>query len=86
MSELNQATQTETPAETPAEQVSLQINDILSAAQIIQLASTRGAFRTEEFTQIGAVYDRMVSFLQASGALVPTPAPGDTPAEQSPAA
>ena len=59
----------ETPAEAPV--VQLQLQDILAAAQIIQLASSRGAFRTEEFTQVGSVYERLVGFLQASGALQP---------------
>lgn len=77
----------DTPAaapEAPA-QVQLQLQDILLAAQTIQLASTRGAFRAEEFTQVGGVYERLVSFLQASGALAPAqPAAGT--ADQSPAA
>ena len=70
-------------AET-APQVQLQLSDILTAAQIIQLASSRGAFRAEEFTQVGGVYERLVSFLQASGALQAAPA-GETPAEETPA-
>ena len=40
---------------------------------MIQLASTRGAYRAEEFTTVGGVYERLVGFLQASGALAPTP-------------
>ena len=65
----------ETPAvapEAPA-QLQLQLQDILAAAQMIQLASTRGAYRAEEFTTVGGVYERLVGFLQASGALAPTP-------------
>jgi hypothetical protein len=77
----------ETPAvapEAPA-QAQLQLQDILAAAQMIQLASTRGAFRAEEFTTVGGVYERLVGFLQASGAVAPatdeSPAVTDTPAE-----
>jgi hypothetical protein len=64
--------------------VQLQLSDILVAAQSIQLASTRGAFRAEEFTQIGGCYERLVAFLQSTGALQqPTgasaaPTSGDT--------
>jgi hypothetical protein len=76
----DQTTQ-ETTQETPA---TLQLQDILAAAQCIQLASTRGAFRVEEFTQIGGIYERLVSFLQASGAL--TSADGEQPADETPAA
>jgi hypothetical protein len=56
---------------TAAPVVQLQIADILLSAQTIQLASSRGAFRAEEFTQIGGLYERLVAFLQASGALQP---------------
>ena len=79
----DETTQTpEAPAEAPA---SLQMQDILGAAQCIQLASTRGAFRAEELSQVGGVYDRLVGFMQASGALQPAPqtdAPADAPAAQ----
>lgn len=66
--------------EQPAAQpTSLQLSDILLTAQCIQLASQRGAFRAEEFTQVGGVYERLVAFLQASGAL--TQAPAETATE-----
>ena len=76
--------QTTQEAVQAPEQVALQLQDILAAAQCIQLASTRGAFRAEEFTQVGGVYERLVSFLQASGALQ-QPA-GEKPADETPAA
>ena len=71
----------ETPA-VDAPVVQLQLQDILLAAQAIQLASSRGAFRAEEFTQVGGVYERIVGFLQASGA-VKTAAPASESAEES---
>jgi hypothetical protein len=61
---------TTTPA-TDATTVQLQIADLILAAQVVQLAATRGAFKPEEFTQVGALYERIVGFLQASGAIVP---------------
>lgn len=68
----------------PDAPVQLQLSDLLLAAQVIQLASSRGAIKPEEFTQVGALYERIVTFLQASGALKQTgesePA-ADTPAE-----
>lgn len=76
---------TDTAAAPAAPQVQLQLQDILAAAQCIQLASTRGAYRAEEFTQVGGVYERLVAFLQASGALKPATqeeAPAETPAAQ----
>ena len=80
---------TDTTVETAVPQtqpVQLQLQDILAAAQCIQLASSRGAFKAEEFTQVGGVYERLVGFLQASGALQPAEPAGETPAGQSPVA
>jgi hypothetical protein len=78
--EVQQNTQAEQP-QAPAPQ--LQIADLLLVAQVIQLTTKRGAFNAEELSQVGGVYDRIVAFLQASGALTPaqTDAPADTPAE-----
>lgn len=53
----------------------LQIADLLLTAQLIQLTTKRGAFNAEELTQVGGLYDRLVAFLQASGALTPAQAP-----------
>jgi hypothetical protein len=71
------ATQTEqtTQPESDNTTVQLQLSDLLMCAQALQLASTRGAFRAEEFTQIGGVFDRITAFLKASGALASSSAP-----------
>ncbi len=61
---------------TPVAQ--LQISDILLVAQVLQLVSQRGAFKAEEMEQVGGLYNRLVAFLQASGAVQPAP---ETPAE-----
>jgi hypothetical protein len=34
---------------------------LVTVAQIINLAATRGAFRGEELSEVGAVYDRIVA-------------------------
>ncbi len=60
---------------TPVAQ--LQISDILLVAQVLQLVSQRGAFKAEEMEQVGGLYNRLVAFLQASGAVQPAP---ETPA------
>lgn len=57
-------------APTPQD-VQLQITDLVMATQIIQLASQRGAIKAEEMETVGGVYNRFVTFLQASGALKP---------------
>lgn len=69
-----QETQTEQAA-PPESAVQLQLSDLVVCAQAIQLASQRGAFRAEEFTQIGGVFDRITTFLRASGALGSSSAP-----------
>lgn len=60
--------------ETTEPTVQLQLADLVLAVQVIQLASSRAAFKTEEFTQVGGVYERIVKFLQASGAIQPSTA------------
>jgi hypothetical protein len=71
----DQTIQTAPADEAQAAQPQLQLSDILGAAQIIQLASSRGAFKAEEFTQIGGVYERLMGFLQATGAIKPVETP-----------
>lgn len=68
MSDELQQNTAEAPAEQPAG-AQLQIADLLLCAQTIQVASTRGAFKPEEFTQVGGLYERLVAFLNESGAL-----------------
>lgn len=60
----------------------LQLQDLMMAAQVIQLASARGAIKAEEMKEVGGLYERLVSFLQQSGALQPAgaaPQPTEAP-------
>jgi hypothetical protein len=57
---------TDTQSVTPTQ---LQLADLLICAQAIQVASQRGAFRAEEFTQIGGTFDRITAFLKENGLL-----------------
>ena len=41
------------------------IADLDTIKNVIDLACTRGAFRGEEISQVGAVYDKLNSFLEA---------------------
>jgi hypothetical protein len=41
------------------------ITDLDTVKNIINLAATRGAFRGEELSQVGAVYDKLAVFLEA---------------------
>jgi len=41
------------------------ITDLDTIKNIINLAATRGAFRGEELSQVGIVYDKLTVFLEA---------------------
>lgn len=41
------------------------ISDLDTIKNIINLAATRGAFRGEELSMVGTVYDKLTAFLEA---------------------
>lgn len=45
------------------EQTNLTVADIVNVKQIIEVATNRGAFKADELTQVGMVYDRLSSWL-----------------------
>jgi len=45
------------------QEIGLTVADIVNVKQIIEVATNRGAFRADELTQIGMVYDRLTSWL-----------------------
>jgi hypothetical protein len=65
----------ETPAAAPAAEQqpapSLTLQDLVLVAQIIQLTSQRGAFKAEELESVGGLYNKLIAFLQSTGALAP---------------
>jgi hypothetical protein len=66
--------QVEAPVQAEAEQQaapSLTLQDLVLVAQIIQLTSTRGTFRAEELESVGGLYNKLIAFLQSTGALAP---------------
>jgi len=76
---------TQEPAQKPA---TLGVSDLVQIAQIIQLATSRGTWKAEELSKIGAVYDKLLAFLEAAGAVInsrqnedDTAASGQTSAE-----
>ena len=67
--------------DTP-QQTGLTIQDLTLALQVIQVASSRGAFKADELTAVGGLYDRVFKFLEASGAInAQQPATQDQPTE-----
>lgn len=61
--------QQETAHATNNADIQLQMSDLISVLEFTQLASSRGAFRPEEFTTIGGVYERIFAFLESAGAV-----------------
>jgi len=54
---------TEAPA---ADAVILSIQDIVLSANIIDLATQRGAFKAAEAGQVGACFEKLVAFIKAN--------------------
>jgi len=52
--------------------------ELLTILSSIQLASSRGAFRPEEFTEIGSAYQALYSFLVELNVISP-PTPTEQP-------
>lgn len=81
MTEENNIT-TDAPAEAQAPaQTPLGVIDLQNAAQIIEVAVARGAFRANEATQIGGVYDRLTAFIKTVQANQPAEAGAETAQE-----
>jgi hypothetical protein len=73
---MEQEPQTETP-ETP----SLALTDLVLLVNLVRVTAERGAIKAEEMSAVGAVYEKLVKFLTASGALKSAETPAETPAE-----
>ena len=60
---------TDTPelpeVEGQAEPATLGVADLQNAAQVIDVAVSRGAFRAAEAAQVGTVFNRLVAFIQS---------------------
>jgi len=61
--------------EAPA---SLTVQDLANLRNIIDVASQRGAFKTNEFTVVGATYTKLANFITA---ITPAPAEDEAAAE-----
>ena len=59
------ATSPELPEVEQAEPVTLGVADLQNAAQVIDVAVTRGAFRAAEAAQVGTVFNRLAAFIQS---------------------
>jgi hypothetical protein len=72
--------------ETPQQVNTITLEDLVSVAEIINVCASRGAFKADELTTVGGLYDRLVAFLKAAGVgskSEPTPESAPTPAPDS---
>jgi hypothetical protein len=60
---------------------SLTLADLASIQNIIEAASTRGAFRANELSVVGAMYDKLNAFVQASQPAAPAEATEQSPTQ-----
>jgi len=73
-----------------AESVTLSIQDIVLSANIIDLATQRGAFKAAEAGQVGKCFEKLVAFIKANTPETPedakakdkADAPAETPAKE----
>ena len=54
------------PEATAPEQVSLTIQDLTTAHQVINMVTARGAIKPEEMAVVGNLYNKLTAFLEAS--------------------
>lgn len=73
--------ETGTTTTTTTPQGGLGVNDLKIMVRTLQVCSERGAFKAEEMTTVGGLYQRIVGFLKATGQLDPAPAPEGDQAE-----
>jgi len=72
--EVQEPVATEATMEAPAQQAEggespeLTINDLAGIKQVIDVASSRGAFRPNEMMTVGTVYNKLEAFLTAVSA------------------
>ena len=83
MTEEAVAEQVEEAVDAPAqEDTSISLNDLQVLANIVDLASQRGAFRGNELTQVGAVFDKLSAFLAQVAAAQAEQAEGEGAPEE----
>jgi hypothetical protein len=68
MAEETQTTQPKESSETAEQNIELTVNDLGALKQIIDVASSRGAFKPNEMTAVGSTYTKLENFLNAVAA------------------
>jgi len=65
MSEVSNTESSEIPSNTTP---TLSLNDLNIMLQIIETVTKRGAWKPDELSSVGAVYDRITTFVNAANA------------------
>ena len=79
MDELNQTTAPAAEAQTQQDSMDLTINDLSAMKSIIDVASSRGAFKPAEMMTVGQVYTKLSNFLNTVAKQQNTQPPAGTP-------
>ncbi len=74
----------ETDQQPEAEAPQLSLHDIASTIRIIDVVSKRGAFEGSEMADVGAVRNRLVTFLEAAQPTEEVEEEEETPKEETP--
>lgn len=56
----------------------LNVQDLVNVLQVINTCTQRGAFRAEELSGVGGLYDRLSAFVKSTGAATPAEDPATT--------
>lgn len=67
--EQNSQNETQLENNEAPQKPSITLQDLVMVAQLIQICSNRGAFRAEELQEVGGLYNRLISFLEANNAI-----------------
>lgn len=60
----------------------MNLQDLVYLVNIVDVASRRGAFKAEELSAVGGVYDKVVAFLKSTGA-IKEPEAAEEPAQEN---
>ena len=69
MSEINSSYEPNEIPEVAQETPGIGVQDIVALLNIVDVVTRSGAFRAEELSSVGAIYDKVAAFLKASGAI-----------------
>lgn len=66
---MSEVTSDSTPVETTQNKPGLNIQDLVNVLQVINTCTQRGAFKADELSGVGGLYDRLNAFVQSTGVL-----------------